>query len=124
MKWPNDFPEGCPPGDAQLADGTVYRVVMNNPPTYEDFFSYKVINPHMDYGARDCQARGLSVYRVAADANQTRRRVPALRSGMVAEGNLDAEMGVIKDAPMNGNSHITWWVPEEVQPQSMFVVVQ
>jgi hypothetical protein len=37
MKFPDDWPNDCPPGDAEPASGTVFRLVKSDPHTAADF---------------------------------------------------------------------------------------
>ena len=59
--WPDHFPEDCPPNASDSTEGRVYRFVAANPPTAEDFVSWKQLNPKKDYGVKACQSCGLSV---------------------------------------------------------------
>ncbi len=45
---------------------------------------------------------------------------------LVSKGTLSPHLGRIQNTPskMLGKSHHTWWAPTEVQPWSVFRVVQ
>src|SRR5947209_8591582 len=96
--FPDEWPPHCPPDDAVDASITVYRTVKADPPTEEDFLSYrelgKKVAKHLE-----CDACGISVMRTKADAVHHRNLFQW--SGVIAEGVLQHEHGKIKDTPSN-----------------------
>ena len=126
MQWPDYFLDDCPPQDAQPATGEVYRLVKRNPPESEAFIPLREKKPNKDFGEKECQAWGLSVFRNVEDAVRMKSRARGMKKRLVAKGTLSPHLGRIKHTPseMFGQSHHTWWVPTEVQPWSVFHVVQ
>ena len=126
MQWPDYFPDDCPPQDAQPATSEVYRLVKRNPPESEAFIPLREKKPNKDFGEKECQACGLSVLRNTEDALRMRRRAPGMKKRLVAKGTLSPCFGKIKNTPSSryGRLHHTWWVSTEVQPWSVFRVVQ
>lgn len=118
MAWPDHLPDGCPPEDAPAADGQVFRLV-GEVPTADDFRSHFERDPDRRWSDL-CLACGLSVHADVADAERTRQRFPALRSRAIAQGSLDASLGVMK--PTGTRSHRTWWVTEDSEPWLVFEV--
>ena len=127
MRWPSYFPEGCPPEAAVPANGVVYRLVTNNPPTIRDFQPLRIKQPHRNFKECECQACGLSVQREVGDARELMRRIPAFKERQVAQGNLNPKFGMIMPTPTRksrGTSHHTWWLPEKIDPSSLFSVLK
>lgn len=126
MQWPDYFPNDCPPQDAQPATGDVYRLVKQNPPESKDFIPLREKKTSEDFGEKECQACGLSVLGSAEDALRMRKRARGMEKRLIAKGTLNLCLGKIKHTPSSryGKSHHTWWVPTEVEPWSVFHVVQ
>jgi hypothetical protein len=40
-RFPDDWPDGCPPDDADDASGEIFRLVKTNPPTVGDLQTHK-----------------------------------------------------------------------------------
>lgn len=124
MEWPNHFPEGCPPDDADDAHGTVVRLVRGNPPTPEDFQSQYEGNPRRSWGDDRCRACGLSVFQDPEDARAISRRIPAFRNRHIATADLEPAMGRLKHTPSKHEpTHHTWWLPTNVNVAELFAVV-
>ena len=120
MKWPEFFPESCPPQDSSDATGGVYRLINGSTPGKRDFKSYREINPSKPYEVPECQVCSLSVYTDKAGIIQLKNRVPATRKKSVSYGELNASYGKIKHTPYKGDSHHSWWVTPESQPWLIF----
>lgn len=122
--WPTYFPDGCPPDGAVPADGVVFRLVGQVPPTLMDFRPVRIEQPHRDLEHCLCIACGLSVNRKIEDTERLRRRVPAFRNKRIARGVLAHSLGVMRHTPSSGGgpSHHTWWLPDGVDPSDRFVV--
>ena len=126
MPWPDYFPDDCPPQDAQPATGDVYRVVKQNPPESRDFIPLRKKN-NGDFGEDECKVCGLSVFRRFEDAVEMKNRERGMKNRLIAKGTLSPDLGKIKHTRSSkpyGKSHHTWWVPTEVEPWSVFHVVQ
>ncbi len=122
MEWPDHFPENCPPPEATEARGIAYRLVKNNPPEDGDFISHKLLHPEEGYKGKTCQACGISVYRDKNDLLKMQNRIPAMRGGHIAEGNLNPDIGKILATPSHGNSHHTLWVFSGIQAKDYFSI--
>lgn len=120
MKFPDSWPRDCPPQDAVNADGKVFRIVKNDPPTATDVAS------HWELGklpkAPACLRCGLSVFRELRDAVHQRRLFPKL-GRLVATGVLKPEHGKTKLTTGQQPTHTTWWAYEEVMRETLFAVV-
>ena len=117
MSFPADWPEGCPPDDAEDANGEVFRIVKSDPPTAADFQSYHEMGMARGYPCRRC---GLSVFRSRSDAEHASRAFRNLGK-VITEGMLLPEHGKTKQT--GRPSHTTWWPYEGVHRVSLFVVV-
>lgn len=127
MQWPDYFPDNCPPDNAREASGEVYRLVDNNPPTPEDFQSWREQHPNEQCpkSVTECQASGLSVFTSMDDVNMARQKVKRLRKKKIAHSNLTSDLGRILHTPSQntGESHHTWWLPIGAQPWTVCRVV-
>ncbi len=82
MQWPDYFPDDCPPQDAQPATGDVYRLVKQNPPESKDFIPLREKKTGEDFGEKECQACGLSVFRNVEDAIRVKNRLVGWKNGL------------------------------------------
>jgi hypothetical protein len=122
--FPDHFPAGCPPQDAAPADGVVYRITKNNPPTPEDFLSFYEEGKQLrgNSPVAQCRSRGLSVYREIEDARHQLAALPAL-GDHIAEGVLTEQHGVTKLTPTKRPTHTTWWCFDRINRHSGFKVI-
>ena len=128
IRWPADFPEGCPPEAAQPADGVYYYIVKNDPPEPGDFLSLyhrnrKLALRRVRNGiVTECQTMGLSIFINQPDA--VARALEYTRIGdKVAQLTLGADAGKILPTPRDGDSHHTWWRTEDYDPAAAADVV-
>lgn len=122
FSWPDFFPDACPPVEADLATGTVLRLVANDPPSPDDFRPWCVENGRLAK-TKPCESCSLSVYGLLEDVRRMQKRVPGQRPKAVAQGELNSEMGLTKPTPHKKDSHLSWWIPEGVDPAPAFRVV-
>lgn len=120
MRFPDWYPESCPPDDALPARGKVYRLVCAEGPQADDFVPLWQCRPNHKYPDM-CKACGLSVHRSREDAERLRSVYPTMRDKTIACGTLTPEMGVTKHTPSRiSDSHTSWWVPCGTNPQMLF----
>ena len=108
MTYREPLPDDCPPVEADEISSprVVFRLIRNNPPIDDDFRSQRAEKPTAHFYVSECQARGLSVFTDAGDAeNQTRRR--NLKFMVVCRVTLATGAGRIMKT--GGRSHHTWW---------------
>lgn len=117
MSFPADRPQGCPPTDAEDANGEVFRLVKTDPPTAADFLSYHEMGITRGDPIRRC---GLSVFRDRADAEHASRAFPNL-GNVIARAVL--ELGHGKTKQTGRPTHTTWWPAEGVDRATLFTVV-
>lgn len=112
--WPqNGWPQDCPPEDANGMNVTVYRAVKKDPPTPDDFQTYRELGKIVNR-TRQCDACGLSVHMSEKDAVHYRSVFPS-QGEFIAEGFLNATHGKLKATPSGRSpSHMTWWSYEGV----------
>ncbi len=121
LSFPSDFPENCPPTDAIAPSGTYYRIVRQNPPVSRDFTPKfrederqarrQVRNRHYTL----CETMGLSMFREMEHVIQCAMQFPKL-GGFIAEMQLGSQHGRIKLTGRRGDSHHTWWLPNDCEP--------
>ncbi len=108
MTYREPVPEDCPPDDAEevIEPLIVFRLVRNNPPTYDDFRSQRAEKPNQKFNVSECQARGLSVFlnpNEAAKCSKYRN----LRDTLVCRVILNDGAGRIQQT--GRRYHCTWW---------------
>lgn len=109
--WPQHFPDGCPPDDAEPTDSVRYRLVDNDPPLEDDFWSEHELVAAGRKPARRVDpilAAGVSVLETPEYAAKVRSSFGAFRAKRVAAGSLE-NSGVEKQTGRAG--HRTWWRP-------------
>lgn len=105
IKWPDHFPEQCPPVHASPVSGNVFRFISRNAPKHKDFVSFFSINPSKDWGDNSCQANGLSVYSSNEVCAKMAKMIPALAKKKLAVAELNSNDGYIANTPSNNTKH-------------------
>ena len=127
LKWPDYYPENCPPEDAKPASGIVYRLVKQDPVQQEDFIPLITENPKRfenKPNAQICKGCGISVCKGMQDILKLQRSSGKMRKRQIAEGELSSTLGVIKHTPSrNYKTHHTWWVDPKAKPWHVFKVI-
>ena len=111
MKFPDDWPQDCPPAGTPEADGVVFRIAKTDPPTAAD------VETHFEGGrmpkAPACLRCGLSVFDLRADAVHMSMLFSRI-GAYVAEIELRPPHGKTELTPGRRPSHRTWWPHEGV----------
>ena len=121
-EFPNFFPKGCPPDEAQPAAEEFFRLVRSDEPDDDDFLSHveRGINGRFD----KCIASGLSVFTELKDVYKLKRRVKAFANRRVSRGKAESRDGLALHTPSKEeDSHHTWWLFEGVKVAKNFVVI-
>lgn len=121
MKFPKQWPDDCPPGDADEADREVFRLAKNDPPTPDDFVTH-FESGRMQHGPA-CMRCGLSVFRELHDAIHQRSLFPKL-GDKIARGTLQSSHGKTKLTSGRQPTHTTWWPYEGIDRCRPFAVVK
>jgi len=119
VPFPQGFPDGCPPADAEDASGVVHRIVIQSPPGADDFRTYEEMG--ITHG-QPCKRRGLSTYRKKEDAIHQQGLYPRL-GRYIAAGELNATHGKVDVPRSPRNSHVTWWPYDGVDRVAPFRIV-
>lgn len=126
-EWPGEYPDSCPPPEAEPSSGAVFRLVAGSQPTPKDFVSVYALRParFKDYEADDlCISMGLSVFDSKEDAERTRQSIAPFRNKSIAVGSIDGS-GLMQATPSKDNkTHRTWWRPENDDRWISFEVVE
>lgn len=127
MEWPDYYPSDCPPVEAVDAVGGFFRLVQGETVVEADFES---LLSQAFRGARrtppagtEIMAAGVSIQKAQADAEATRKRVPALKNRRIAQGQIDGEGKLMHTPSKTALSHHTWWRPIGDRAWSTFAVV-
>lgn len=121
MQFPTDWPENCPPQDAEDAHGNVYRVVKLDPVGADDFRTQHETGRMPNAPA--CLRCGLSVFQDLESAQHQHDLFPKL-GGFIAKGRLESKHGKIKRTPTSrAPRHTTWWCCIDVRRHALFSVV-
>jgi hypothetical protein len=124
-EWPNYYPQGCPPGDAPLAQGKVYRFVSATP-SISDFDPHYLRRPDKAWDGVLCQACGLSVNVTFEHARSKRALLAPLRKKKIAVAELTAKDGRLAPTPaLSDHHHHTWWRSmTSADPLELFKLVE
>ena len=126
MEWSDFYPPNCPPAEVEPASGTVYRLVLHDPVQADDFKSPFEEKPRQFKNRSNrekCKSCGLSVHTNPQDSEQLKNRIGRLRHAQIAEGELNAALGVMNHTPSRQEqSHVSWWVPIGAEPWTVFNV--
>lgn len=121
MTFPLDWPNDCPPAEAEAASGEVFRIVRESPASTADMLS------HHETGrlpkAPACLRCGLSVFRTLEDAIHQQQLLPKLGK-RIAMGTLVASHGKMQLTPGHQPTHATWWPCVFVDRVSPFSIVK
>ncbi len=127
LKWPDYYPEDCPPEDAKPTSGIVYRLVKQDPVQQEEFIPLIIENSKRfenKPNAQICIGCGISVCKGMQDILKLQRSSGKMRKRQIAEGELNSTLGVIKHTPSrNYKTHHTWWVDPNAKPWHVFKVI-
>lgn len=119
--WPLDWPKGCPPNDAKPANEVVFRLCKTNPPTEEDFKTFRELERS---GGDEVMAAGVSVMLHEHDAAHHLKLFPRSKNRFISRAKLSPELGVTKQTPTNNfPSHLTWWPTQGLTRSTYFSVI-
>lgn len=132
--WPDDLPSGCPPSDAQSAEGAFYRLVKNDPPSLDDFRRPRDLPRKRPILPEElCAYSAISLFGTIEDIQLARQYIPGFRKKKVALGELTPHMGVVLNSPqllalatsdkVALESHTDWWMPKAFNACLEFRVV-
>ena len=127
LEWSDFYPANCPPAEAELASGTVYRLVQNDLPRAKDFRTLFEERPGWFENKPItivCKGCGVSVHTDLQDVKRLKNRYKRkFGRCKIAEVELNPTHGVIQHTPSKEKSHHTWWVPVGVEPWVVFNVI-
>lgn len=117
MRFPDYFPEGCPPSEAISKEVEVFRMCKSNVIEHSDFLSFYELGKNIN---GNVNGYGISVICDSGQAH-TLSQMPAHRQEYLAKGSTKSDCGVILETPSrNISSHITWWLYEGATPEKYF----
>lgn len=121
VKFPDYFPEGCPPPEAVGEERVLFRLCYGPVPTENDFVSHYQRNP--EKFRENILAYGLSVFSTEDDCRTACKKSPLLRKKyhFCSYGMNTPERGKILLTPAKlSPAHITWWIYEGIEPHTFF----
>lgn len=101
-EWPAHFPDGCPDPKYPETNGTVFRLIRNDP---DDYKTQAELNGYVD--ADPCRRRALSVYNARAHAEYYLKVYT--RYSAIAQADLRPAHGRIKRTGSN-KGHCSLWL--------------
>lgn len=117
MKFPEYFPEGCPPQNAEPESIEAYRLCKTESITRVDFYSFYELGKNIK---GNINGYGVSVIGNYGEAS-TLSKMPTHKKEYLACGVTDPDCGVVLRTPSrNLSSHITWWLYEDATPEKYF----
>jgi hypothetical protein len=114
--FPEHYPENCPPEDATVTSGDVYRITKTTDLSEDDFLSYYDLQKQST--ACECAKRSISLFKTLDNARHRLRLTPRLGTA-ISKGTLDEDAGKMKVTNAK-SGHIDWWVYCEVVPKDYF----
>lgn len=116
------FPAICPPSDAKPVDTEVFRLVMQDYPSANDFLSHREIGKRCE--CDECECWGLSVWCSRPAVDHALKVIPYFRKKCIAKGRVAKSNGVIKHTPTNKQPcHYTFWKDKNSKLEEAFKVV-
>ena len=128
LRWPADFPEDCPPEEAQPPRGVFYYIVKTDPAQAGDFVPLYHRNRELALRrvrngiVTECQTMGLSIFTDQSDAVARARQYTGI-GDKIAELALGPDAGKILPTPRGRDSHHTWWKAEGYDPIAVTAIV-
>lgn len=105
-EWPQHFPAGCPPKDADDLSGIVYMLVETDPPTPTDMKC--AVDRGSFIGQPECDRASISCARDSQHLRDLRGNSKRLRRHLIANGTFSPEHGKIKQT--RGPGHYSMWL--------------
>lgn len=105
---PSSFcPEGCPPEDAGVAVGRIFRFVQASQACRDDMMSWAALGRSPGQGS-ECQRCALSVLVDEGDVAKARKAVPLFRKKCVAVAEFVPGQGRVMQTGNNEWHHSLW----------------
>lgn len=125
-KFRPHLPAGCPPPEAEPANGeTFYRLVLADQLDDRAFLSLAEEGKACLDSGQACQWAGVSLCRSRHDIDAPRKISPKkFGNARIARGALTQEFGVVKPTPRAKiQSHATYWPYDTAEPWLVFQIV-
>lgn len=118
MKFPDTFPENCPPNDCIKCEGVFYHFVRREIDDPKNFVT------HANRGVEtSCKAHGLSLYRTLQAAKNL-QGMGVFKNRKIARGTLCPDCGKLKNTSRHkSEEHFTLWVYEGIQISTYFEII-
>lgn len=125
--YPDFFPNGCPPGDAETKELEAYRLVENDQICEKDFKSLIEVGRNQRHPKYPFMEYGLSINLNYEELIKHWRSVPGLKKKYknIAFGITYKDTGVVKSTPSRTQkNHHTWWLFKNALPEDYFKIVR
>lgn len=115
-KWPNFYPEGCPPSTATPRKvDPAFRCAEFPPPNARDFIPHFLKFEDKDWGNVLFDACAVSCY---TDINGARNLAKKLKKfKYIVKGTIPEDSGVVE---IGRKSHLNWWVYDGYPDYKLF----
>lgn len=118
-KWPEDFPENCPPDKAEHSTENFYRLVDSIPPTRNDFLRTRDEPKNIGndfHGQHLINSYGLSLFKDESEILAKKQLFSnAAKNKKITHGCLCDEIGQV--AKTYSRSHYTLWLYQDSEPE-------
>lgn len=124
MKFPEYFPKGCPPVNADIMNINVFRYIEGDVPKPDDFLSYYQLGKKVSKAK--IQQFGLSVHSSEEFSMHYRKVNGFIKKKYkgIAMGYACINKGVAEDTSNKNNpGHLTWYLFAGIEPSSEFETV-
>lgn len=116
----SSFPGDCPPTTAHAGPKELFRLVVNTPPTQDDFRTCLELKKNL--GADACLRCSLSTYSSQEHAERLKKDIPFFRRHRIASGVVPAHGGIMKRTTSRAG-HWSWWPANGYQRHMTFVIL-
>lgn len=122
-RFPDFFPEDCPPDSAKPEENNVFRLT-RNPIEEKDFLSQHLLGGKREHPSCKCAKYGISVFTSYDDVKKLQKCSPHMRKKSISRGKTLPGYGIISKTPWNYKSHCTWYLYEGVNPYKDFEIIK
>ena len=124
-KFPDYFPPDCPPKNAKIGRMAVFRAIKGEVPCEQDFICvHKLYPKRIIPESERLNSYGLSFYKniddLKAMISSLSMNIRNKRFNNIASGYMTEEYGVYLETPKNNNSHVTWWIYDDILLHPIF----
>ncbi|AWX56936.1 hypothetical protein AB432_018615 [Brevibacillus brevis] len=127
------LPDNCPPQSSESREVEVFRVVLNNPPEFNDFHPHSILYPKIKFRDK-CEVSAVSVFLEIQDAIKYAPNMASVKKNggkfYIAQGIVTKQSGAILEDSKNPakkalqtKSHVSWWINDARSIHESFKII-